>query len=61
MFRPTIVATFMEVFFEGHSRWPKNVGGYADHNKSTKLDMHLLVISNKKSSMPGRESFKIYS
>jgi hypothetical protein len=60
-FRPPIVAVFRGVFFDGHSKWTKYVGEWADHNKSANLYMHMLVISHTKSSVYGYESFKCYS
>jgi len=61
MFRAPTVSIFREVFYEGNSRWTKNIRGYAKYNQFTKLYMHFLVISHMKSSEHGQESFKIYS
>jgi thiosulfate reductase cytochrome b subunit len=42
---------------DGHNRWPKHVAGNPDHNIINHR-MHLLVITHKKSSAHGHESFK---
>jgi len=42
---------------DDHNRWPKHVAGCTECNKSTYLYQHLLVISLKKSTVHGHESF----
>jgi len=65
LLRPSIVAIFRKVFFEGilhgslkqdgHNSWPKHVGGCTYYNIK---DLHIcaatwLVISHRKSSVRG--------